>query len=193
MKDYFPGNLGGNDRRFSRNNRSYDNTTLTRNLDPRSGNYRNNGYQRKKNNQDAVVEALSENLVIIKDQLQTISDVQKRMADAQERRADAEERHAMAMERIAEYLMTFVGAQPQAAAEDITSSDENPETREAPKDLPPVAKTKSAVEIISGMRQDGLSYDRIAEQLIARGIPTASGKGSWNRRMVSKLYQDSTH
>jgi hypothetical protein len=194
MKDYFPGNLGGNDRRFSRNNRSYDNTTLTRNLDPRNGNYRNNGYQRKKNNQDAVVEALSENLVIIKDQLQTISDVQKRMADAQERRADAEERHATAMERIAEYLMTFIGAQPPATAsvEDTTSS-ERLETQEAPKDLPPVAKSKSAVEIITGMRQDGHSYDSIAEQLIAQGVPTASGKGSWNRKMVSRLYQDSTH
>lgn len=192
MKDYFPGNLGGNDRRFSRNNRSYDNTTLTRNLDPRSGNYRNNGYQRKKNNQDAAIEALSENLVIIKDQLQTISDVQKRMADAQERRADAEERHATAMERIAEYLMRFIDDQPPAPAEDITSS-ETSETQETPKDLPPVAKTKSAVEIISGMRQDGLSYDRIAEQLIAQGIPTASGKGSWNRKMVSRLYQNLTH
>ena len=151
MKDYFPGNLGGNDRRFSRNNRSYDNTTLTRNLDPRNGNYRNNGYQRKKNNQDAVIEAMSENLVIIKDQLQTISDVQKRMADAQERRADAEERHATAMERIAEYLMTFIGAQPQATVEVDSTSTESSETQNRPKDLPPVAKTKSAVEIISGI------------------------------------------
>ena len=192
MKDYFPGNLGGNDRRFSRNNRSHDNPTLTRNLDPRSGNYRNNGYQRKKNNQDAVVEALSENLVIIKDQLHTISDAQKKMANAQERRADAEERHATAMERIAEYLMTFIGGEPQAPVEDITAS-ETSETQEQPMDLPPVAKTKSAVEIISGMRQDGLSYDRIAEQLIEQGIPTASGKGSWSRKMVSRLYQNSTH
>ena len=191
MKDYFPGNLGGNDRRFTRTNRSHD-TTLTRNLDPRSGNYRNNGYQRKKNNQDAVVEALSENLVVIKDQLQTISDVQKRMANAQERRVDAEERHASAMERIAEYLMKLIGERPQEPVEDITSS-ESTESQETPMDLPPVAKTKSAVEIISGMRQNGISYDRIAEQLITQGIPTTSGKGNWNRKMVSRLYQNSAH
>jgi hypothetical protein len=200
MKDYFPGNLGGNDRRFTRNNRSYD-TTLTRNLDQRSGNYRNNNYQRRKSGPDATAEALNENLVVIKEQLQTISDVQKRMAAAQERRADAEERNAVAMERIAESVARFIGGKSDnsfesdvysenIATREDTQEDIQIDTQDLQEDPPPVAKSNGAVKIISEMRQNGISYDKIAEHLTEQDVPTPSGRGTWNRRTVSRVYQE---
>jgi len=190
MKDYFPGNLGGNDRRFSRNNRTYD-STLTRNLDQRGGNHRNNNYQKRKNNQDAGGEALNENLTVIKEQLLTISGIQQRMAEAQERRANAEERNAGAMERIADGFLQLLNHKPGKTEEDPAVS-ETPEDHETPEDIPAVAKSSSAAELILNMRQNGISYDKIAENLIDNGVPTESGKGSWNRKMVSRIFQTST-
>jgi hypothetical protein len=187
MKDYFPGNLGGNDRRFTRNNRNYD-TTLTRNLDGRNGNYRNNGYQRKKGGQDAAVEALNENLNVIKAHLQTISDVQQRMAEAQERRATAEERNASAMERIAEHLMQSLNNRPVTPAAE-TTSPETTVVHQTPEERPADKDATNALTIISEMRQSGASYDKIAKNLIEAGVPTLSGKGHWNRKMVSRINQ----
>ncbi|MBW1993100.1 MAG: recombinase family protein [Deltaproteobacteria bacterium] len=187
MKDYFPGNLGGNDRRFTRPNRPYD-TTLTRNLDMRNGNYRTNGYQRKKSSQEVAIEALNENLQVIKEQLQTISGVQQRLADAQERRATAEERNADAMEQIAEHLKRLLGNQPITTAYKSIS----PETTASQNTSmePSVDEDSvSALEIISDLRQKGLSYEKIAQHLIEKGIPTPNGKGVWNRKMVSRHYQ----
>ena len=187
MKDYFPGNLGGNDKRFTRNNRNYD-TTLTRNLDTRNGNYRNNGYQRKKSGQDVAAEALNENLNVIKTHLQTISDVQKRMAEAQERRATAEERNAIAMERIAEHLMQLLNNHSVAPVAENTFPEKTV-VQNTPEERPADQDAKRTLAIISEMRQGGASYDKIAENLIEAGVPTLSGKGHWNRKMVSRINQ----
>jgi hypothetical protein len=191
MKDYFPGNLGGNDRRFTRNNRNYD-TTLTRNLDTRNGNYRSNGYQRKKGGQEAATEALNENLNVIKTHLQTISDVQQRMAQAQERRATAEERNAIAMERIAEHLMQLLNNHPVTPVVKH-SLPETAVVQNIPEESPADEDDKKTLAIIADMRQNGATFDKIAKNLIEAGVPTLSGKGQWNRKMVSRIYQAPAH
>ena len=98
MKDHFPGNLGGNDKRFNRTHRPYDSPPLTKDM---GGNQRRNGFQRKRGGQTHGAEVSNEMLTTIKDQLQKISQNQKRMADLQERSAVAEERKADAMEQLA--------------------------------------------------------------------------------------------
>ena len=65
MKEYYPGNLGGNDKRYIRSQRGYD-SPLTKDM---SGNQRRNGFHRKKSGPDINTEAFNEALKIIKERL----------------------------------------------------------------------------------------------------------------------------
>lgn len=44
-----------------------------------------------------------------------------------------------------------------------------------------------ALTLIRGMRDQGITYEKIASQLEAQGIPTVSGRGKWRGQAVSKL------
>lgn len=44
-----------------------------------------------------------------------------------------------------------------------------------------------ALTLIRGMRDQGITYEKIARQLETDGIPTVSGRGKWRGQAVSKL------
>jgi len=83
-----------------------------------------------------------------------------------------------------------------------------PEKRKAKAVKPAASKRKAAkkvakpapagdgrdnvLKIIVDMRQNGSSYDEIAQHLQAEKIPTFSGRGQWRRQTVHKLYQQHT-
>ena len=188
MKDYFPGNLGGNDKRFNRSHRSND-SPLTRDM---GGNQRRNGFYRKKSGPPHGADALNEMLITIKDQLQHISENQKRMAALQERSAVAEERQADAMEQLAEHLKQWFAPSAGVSVENETMA----ETLSAPgKEIPETVETiteegKSLLETITDMREKGITFGKIADHLNEEGIPTISGADIWNRLTVSKLYKE---
>ena len=216
MKDYYPGNLGGNDKRFSRPVRPYD----TNQYDRRSGTYnRKNGMQRRRGTPEGDAVALKESLQVTNDYLKKISEVQHRTADAQERVAKAEERKADAMEQITTYLKHMFGKDLTETIEHITSLESSPPSEDpAVQNTPPAVLENAALEetptavlenaaieetppahmdagdavtIITLQRQDGVSFDKIANHLNAEGIPSVSGNGKWNRKTVSKFYKES--
>jgi hypothetical protein len=181
MKDYYPGNLGGNDKRFNRSHRPYDSPPLTKDM---GGNQRRNGYHRKRGGQTHGADASNEMLTTIKDQLQKISENQKRMAALQERSAVAEERKADAMEQLAEYLKQWFAPSAGVPAETETVA-EAPETAEtAPEEGKPLLET------ITEMREKGITFGKIADHLNGEGVPTTSGADLWNRLTVSKFYKE---
>ena len=189
MKDYYPGNLGGNDKRFNRTHRPYDSPPLTKDM---GGNQRRNGFQRKRGGQTHGAEASNEMLTTIKDQLQKISQNQKRMADLQERSAVAEERKADAMEQLAEHLKQWIAPSAGVSVENETVA----ETLSVPrKEIPETVETvpeegKSLLETITDMREKGITFGKIADHLNGEGVPTTSGADLWNRLTVSKFHKE---
>ena len=189
MKDYYPGNLGGNDKRFNRSHRPYDSPPLTKDM---GGNPRRSGFHRKKGGQTHGAEASNEMLTTIKDQLQKISENQKRMADLQERSAVAEERKADAMEQLAEHLKQWFAPSAGVSVENETVA----ETLSVPrKETPETVETvteegTSLLETITDMREKGITFGKIADHLNGEGVPTTSGADLWNRLTVSKFYKE---
>ena len=181
MKDYYPGNLGGNDKRFNRSHRPYDSPPLTKDM---GGNQRRTGFHRKKGGQTHGAEASNEMLITIKDQLQKISENQKRMADLQERSAVAEERKADAMEQLAEHLKQWFAPSAGVSVETETVA-EAPETVETVPE-----EGTSLLETITDMREKGITFGKIADHLNGEGVPTTSGADLWNRLTVSKFYKE---
>ena len=178
MKDYFPGNLGGNDKRFNKSHRPYDSPPLTKDM---GGNQRRNGFHRKKGGQTHGAEASNEMLTAVKDQLQKISQNQKRMADLQERSAVAEERKADAMEQLAEHLKQWITPSAGVSVETETVAETVDTVPE---------EGKSLLETITDMREKGITFGKIADHLNGEGVPTTSGADLWNRLTVSKFYKE---
>jgi len=189
MKDYYPGNLGGNDKRFNKSHRPYDSPPLTKDM---GGNQRRNGFQRKRGGQTHGAEASNDMLTTIKDQLQKISQNQKRMADLQERSAVAEERKADAMEQLAEHLKQWfapsAGVSVETETVAATLSDSRKEIPETVETVP--EEGKSLLETISDMREKGITFGKIADHLNGEGVPTTSGADLWNRLTVSKFHKE---
>lgn len=186
MKDHFPGNLGGNDKKFNRTHRPYDSPPLTKDM---GGNQRRNGFQRKRGGQTHGAEVSNEMLTTIKDQLQKISQNQKRMADLQERSAVAEERKADAMEQLAEHLKQWLPPSAGVSIETETVAEPLSVPRtETPETVP--EEGKSLLETITDMREKGITFGKIADHLNGEGVPTTSGADLWNRLTVSKFHKE---
>lgn len=54
-------------------------------------------------------------------------------------------------------------------------------------DLIPNPAQLEAIELISDLRAAGLTYQAIADELTARGIPTQSGKQKWSTASIHKI------
>jgi len=205
MKPYYPGNLGGNDRRYNRNQNTYD-TGLT-NKGP--GMYRRNGTYRKKSGPDTDA-ILSEGITAIKDYLKEITDLQKRLVGSQEQIARAQETHAEAMQEIATCVKLFLGksseptqttepepiqeisieeipgeSAPAVSVQEETSGDDAPSEQTSAGPM-----VEAAFKIIAEMRKNRASFEKIAHHLDAEGVPPVDGTEKWNRKTVSKFYKE---
>ncbi len=49
---------------------------------------------------------------------------------------------------------------------------------------------EAALKVIAEMRENKVSFEKIADHLEAEGVPPISGLGKWNRRTVSKFYKE---
>ena len=102
-----------------------------------------------------------------------------------------EKRRTVAMERIASYLKIIAGddaAQPESPQSLENSIDSQPDLS-IPEDTTPASKDPDGgvIETIQALREQGLSYDKIAAKLEDDHIPTPSGRGKWRGQAVSKL------
>ena len=189
MKDYYPGNLGGNDKRFNKSHRPYDSPALTKDI---GANQRRNGFQRKRGGQTHGAEAPNEMLTTIKDQLQKISENQKRMADLQERSAVAEERKADAMEQLVEHLKQwFVPSTGVSVEAETVAETPSVPRKETPETVETVTEEGTSLLVtITDMREKGITFGKIADHLNGEGVPTSSSADLWNRLTVSKFYKE---
>jgi hypothetical protein len=136
--------------------------------------------------QEAVADIAPE----IKSLLASMEEGQKRMLEAIERNADAQERQAEIMEAIAGMMRRLLDGTSEApfaatGSQEAVSQEVSVE--------PPYQATSSIVErdavidLIIGLRQDGMTYKEIAQHLEDENIPTFSGKGAWHAQTVHKV------
>jgi hypothetical protein len=131
--------------------------------------------------------------------LKDIAASHRRFADAYESKVRADERGAAAMESIAEVLMRRFGSDLESIEED-REEDRFASESESEPDSPAIhaEQTEKTTDFdreklltnISDLRKEGMSFEKIAQQLESRGVPTLSGKGTWRGPAISKLCKE---
>jgi hypothetical protein len=201
MDDFLHNLRTGKNKPFDRNRKQFDNNGY-KNPDRQgpNDNRRKDAFQRT---------PPVDHFPAIKILLGDITEGQRRLAEIYDRRAMAEERIASALERIASNFFEKSPAAPAAWTEQKTDLDSRivpesvkpvrvsqPATLDAAgvvkKDdaadvIKPGMDRKSVLEMIGAMRNEQMSYEKIARTLEVQGIPTFSGKGAWHSQTVSKL------
>jgi len=166
--------------RYDRPRKNYDNPQHRNQNDRNFGKDRKGNYQKK---------------VHTGDQLQEIKKHLESIAQTVESNFKAQEKAAVALERIATVLEAATGI--KAAGEAVR--DESPaQTAAEPQATPEPAKDPETPTLskdvllatITEMRNDGVSFEKIAAELEKRGIPTVSGRGKWRGPAVSKLLKE---
>lgn len=180
MSDFLHNLRTGNLKRYDRPRKNYDNPQQ------RNQNDRNYGKDRKGNYQKKVHTG---------DQLQEIKKHLERIAQTVESNFKAQEKAAASLERIAVALEAAAGiktadttvhpddtVQIEAESQTVAEPAKDPETPTLGKDV--------LLATITKMRNDGVSFEKIAAELEKREIPTISGRGKWRGPAVSKLLKE---
>lgn len=151
------------------------------------GNHKNAGYERRKtkdyknelHGKAKDTEVLNE----IKQIITGIAESQKRIADAQERKAKSEEHKTEIMDSLFESLKHLVSAESRVTDDKSVNSN----LKLAPEVTFPKTDKKKTLELIHNMRKDGMSYEKIANFLDTKKIPTFSGRGKWRGQTIHRL------
>ena len=169
------------------------------------------GPQRRAGNErrkpDYYAKVTGENFALVKDSLDALADHQKRIADAMAARKKTDARIADALETIAAMLGRHWGYEKDLprVSEPIEAE---PESNGDAKDsiVPGEAvdgftgigtgnrkigdnDKPKLLGIITAMRADGDSWEKIARHMDERDIPTVSGKGKWRGPAVKKFWE----
>ncbi|MBC8433856.1 MAG: hypothetical protein H8D96_18245 [Desulfobacterales bacterium] len=131
--------------------------------------------------------------------LKDIAASHRRFADAYESKVRADERRAAAMESIAKVLMQRFGSDLESMEED-QEEDRSASESESEANSPAIhaeqtVKTtdfdrEKLLTNISDLRKEGMSFEKIAQHLDSRGVPTLSGKGTWRGPAISRLCKE---
>ncbi len=183
MSDFLHNLRTGNMKRYDRPRKNYDNPQYRQHNKDRKGNY-----QKKAHTGDQLQE--------IKKHLESIARTVDSNFKAQEKAADALERIAAVLE--AATGIKAAGATIKAATatvrdeSSVQTTAEPPTSSEPAKDPEAPASSKDILlATITEMRNDGVSFEKIADELEKRKIPTVSGRGKWRGPAVSKLLKES--
>ena len=130
----------------------------------------------------------TESLETIKEVLQQLITAQLQVAAVHEQRAATEVRTAAALESIAASLETRSGHKVQPPAEEPRQAAASGETAQD-ANTEPASDAPSLGEKIAALREQKLSYARIADQLNQEGVPTPSGRGQWRGTTVQRALQ----
>jgi hypothetical protein len=154
--------------------------------DRRCGMDRRNRKPQKQNTDRRNYPPYNRNLHEIKLLLEKFAEGQVRLEVLEERRLELEARQTKAMERIADSLSrmaeTSVDAGPVAipsASAAILQGADNATTKAA-------SMAASAAELMTQLRAEGKSYEKIANALEAEGFSTVSGRGRWRGQTVKR-------
>jgi hypothetical protein len=157
--------------------------------DRRHPNYRHKSDHRQSGETESSQILLNETIREIKNLLQNIDQNQKDMTDIEERKANAEERKAGALEAIVGVFSeqnekkTFYQPRTNGMADGemvFPDADQHPSQRFE-------NFREEVLTTIRKLRENGLSYQKIALELDNKGIPTFSGRGKWHAPTIQKL------
>ena len=182
MDDFLHNLRTGKDKRFDRTRRTYDSPQY-RSVD------RQNNMDRRKKGGFKPQSTEQANQTIIK-LLPAVKTLLESMAEAQKQQGYLEKRKVLAMETIAVCLKKIAGLEDKV---EMDASAVDAEPSEASSMIEPVnedssrTKSESVTEMIQKLREQGLSFEKIAQQMDADGVPTPSGRGKWRGQTVSKL------
>ncbi len=193
MSDFLHNLRTGNLKRFDRPRKNYDNPQHRHQHDRQHHKDRKGNYHKK---------------VHTGDQLQDIKKHIELMVQISEKSLKAQDKAAAALERIAAAFEATAGIEPANSTEPLDSQAPPVPEPAAPKpadpkpvdpkpvDLeqtletappPPVGSETDLMETIVSLRSSGASFEKIARELEAKKVPTASGRGKWRGQAVSKL------
>ena len=191
MSDFLHKLRSGKFKRNDRNNRSY-NDSQYRSPQRRNDNDRRKGSKYQPAAAEQITDFVKNAFIEIKSVLENVAVNQKRLAEAYESAVRVHERKADAMEIIAELLKQQLtnGFEPvedkQRGLGFGPEADVSTDNSDHVLDTDDLDREQFVKQII-GMREEGVSYDRIAQHLESKGVPTFSGKGKWRGQAVSKL------
>ena len=188
MSDFLHNLRSGKFKRNDRNNRPYKDSQN------RGSQWRGDADGRKSPHH-----ASNDVVLEINKALKDIAASHRRFADAYESKVKADERKAAAMESIAKVLMQRFGSDLESIKEDREEDRVDSEFQSEP-DSPAIhaEQTEQTTDFdreklltnILDLRKEGMSFEKIAQDLESREIPTLSGKGTWRGPAVSKLCKE---
>ncbi len=180
MSDFLHNLRTGNLKRFDRPRKNYDNPQHRNQNDRNYGKDRKSNYHKKVHTGDQLLE--------IKKSIENI-------AQTVENNFKVQEKTAAALERIATVLEAANGIKPagtvareESTAQTVAKSQIIPEPAKEPAGA--TRSDDTLLATITAMRNEGVSFEKIAAELEKREIPTASGRGKWRGPAVSKLLKN---
>jgi Recombinase len=135
-------------------------------------------------------EVMTEIAPEIKSLIVSMEETQKRMLEAIERNADAQERQADIMESIGGMMRQLLEGTSEAPfVTAVSQGAVSREDNEGPhyQASSSIVEREAVIDLIIGLRQDGMTYKEIAQHLEDENIPTFSGKGAWHAQTVHKV------
>ncbi len=188
MSDFLHNLRSGKFKRTDRNSRSHN--------DPQ---HRGSQWRGDADGRKSPYHPSSDVVLEIKKALKDIAASHRRFADAYESKVKADERRATAMESIAEILKRRFARDLESIEEDREEGRVDSESESEP-DSPAIhaeqtEKTndfdrEKLLTNILELRKEGMSFEKIAQQLESREVPTLSGKGTWRGPAISKLCKE---
>jgi DNA repair exonuclease SbcCD ATPase subunit len=132
--------------------------------------------------QEAIVSALKALVPAVASYMEKASEFQERMIALEEKRVAAETAKAEAISRLGESIKSGIGV--------AGGPTQPPEKRRQRARKPLDQNRKRILQVISKMRSEGETFDKIAMQLEKENLRTFSGRGQWHAQTVHRLYQD---
>lgn len=214
MSDFLHSLRNNRDKRFDRTRRGYESPSYRSNdRQQNSADRKKSSYRSQQNEQAQIYAAINKLLPTIQTFLESMTEDRKRLIQTEERKAAAMEAIASSMrqssgETDALPIMESIESvcENEACApvqEEVLDESENlvipPVIESMPAEEASIApsemESKDAlsrdelVEMLKGLRREGLSYEKIAKHLQSNAVPTISGRGIWRGQAVSKLCQ----
>ena len=185
MDDFLHNLRTGKDKRYDRSRRDYNSPQY------RSVDRQNNMDRRKKGGyRPQSSEQAYQSIIKI---LPGVKTLLESMAEAQTQQMQLEKRKALALETIAVCLKKMNGLEDIADADALSAKEEPLEQTSSLESVDGDSsspESEDRVSIIRRLRDNGLSFEKIAQQLDADGVPTPSGRGKWRGQTVSKLLKE---
>jgi len=188
MNDFLHNLRSGKFKRNDRGGRSYK--------DPQ---HRGSQWRGDANGRKSTHHASSDVVLEINKALKDIAASHRRFADAYESKVKADERGAAAMESIAEFLKQRFASGLESLEEDRVedrfASESKPEPDSPAIHAEQTVKTtdfdrEKLLTNILELRKEGMSFEKIAQHLESREIPTLAGKGTRRGPVISKLCKE---